>query len=34
MYGWYHEDYSTVDKINDGTLKESKFWVAKYAEKH
>ena len=34
MYGWYHADYSTADQINDGILKESKLWVANYAEKH
>ncbi|BAJ01650.1 hypothetical protein [Shewanella violacea] len=30
MYGWYHEDYSTADQINEGILKESRVWVAKY----
>ncbi len=34
MYGWYYEDYCTVDQINQGILEESKVWMSKYAKKH
>ncbi len=34
MYGWYYEDYCTVDQINQGILEASKVWVTTYAKKH
>ena len=34
MYGWYYEDYCSVEKINQGIFNESKVWVSKYAKKH
>ncbi len=34
MYGWFYENYYTVDQINHGILEESKVWMSKYAKKN
>lgn len=34
MYGWYYEDYCTVDQINEGIFEESSVWVSKYAKEY
>jgi hypothetical protein len=34
MYGWYYEDYASIDQTNKGIFEESKIWVSKYAKEH
>ncbi|MCL6414074.1 hypothetical protein MIB92_00290 [Aestuariirhabdus sp. Z084] len=34
MYGWYYEDYCSVEEINRGIFNESQVWVSKYSKKH
>lgn len=34
MYGWYHEDYCSIEETDAGIFEESLKWVLEYGEKH
>lgn len=34
MYGWYHDDYSSIGAIDAGIFEESIIWLHEYGQKH
>lgn len=34
MYGWYHEDYCSIEETDAGIFEESLKWLIEYGEKH
>lgn len=34
MYGWYHEDYCSIEETDRGIFEESLIWLAENCEKH
>lgn len=31
LYGWYHNDFSSVEEINSAIIKESKVWLSEFS---
>jgi len=34
MFGWYYEDYCSLEQIDNGILEESHKWIRKYGQSH